>query len=114
MIDSVETFLILRMSENSDEYGRVVREEAPLVVWRELVESYPEMRKWVACNRTVPVEILAVLVDDPNPEVRWAVALKRKLTSEMFEALSNDEDESVRLRVVHNRKTSERLMRNPS
>lgn len=111
MINSAEEFVALRTSGNADEYGRAAREEAPLAVWRELVESYPEMRRWVAHNKTVPVEILAVLVGDPDPEVRWAVALKRKLTLEMFEKLSNDEEESVRLRVVHNRKTPEQLLR---
>lgn len=62
------------------------------------------MRRWVAHNKTVPLEILDVLAVDPDPDVRWWVATKRKLTEDQFRLLAADPDDAVRMRVACNAK----------
>lgn len=93
------------MSNKPDEYRRAAQEEAPVEVWQDVISRYPEMRRWVAHNKTVPIEILALLANDPDKRVRLMVAMKRKLTPEILEVLAADEDESVRLRVARHRRT---------
>jgi hypothetical protein len=110
VIRSAEEFVALRESEDPCEYGRAARDDASIEVWKEVILSYPEMRKWVAYNKTVPIGILEILANDSDPEVRRFVAAKRKLTIELFEYLSNDEDESVRLRVARNPKVPKHLL----
>lgn len=118
MIETAEEFVRLRMSALPDEYQRAANEAASLDVWHAIVAGWPEMRKWVAHNKTVPIEILEVLSRDENPEVRVAVALKRKLTRTIFERLAADLDESVRARIACNPKAPrdvfERLSRDTS
>jgi hypothetical protein len=106
MIDSAEEFMRLRWSEDPEEYGRAAHEPAPIEVWEEVVERFPEARIWVVDNKTVPLAILDRLVSDPDPDVRFSVAMKRKLPSGLLERLAGDSDESVRLRVVMHRNTS--------
>lgn len=102
MITSAEEFVALRVSEIKDEYDRAAMEEAPISVWREVIEKFPEYRRWVAHNKTVPVEILEELCvfDD----VRYFVASKRKLSQALFERLSQDPDSLVRGAIAANRK----------
>ncbi|GAA3357153.1 hypothetical protein GCM10020366_24020 [Saccharopolyspora gregorii] len=103
-ITSPEEFIRLRASDEPEEYRRAGQEDAPLSVWRELIDSFPEMRVWVARNKTVPVSILSTLSLDPDPLVRSAVADKRKAGVEILSRLAQDSEESVRLRVARNRK----------
>ena len=105
MIASAEEFIRLRYSDDPSEYRRAAEEPAVLDVWHELVERHPAARVWVARNKTVPIEVLAVLAGDPDSEVRSAVAMKRKLTPELLENLASDPDESVRLQVAQHRNT---------
>lgn len=105
MIDSAEEFVRLRTSDLPAEYEQAAYDSAPLDVWRDVVRRYPEMRTWVAVNKTVPVEILSILARDDAVDVRFMVATKRKLTPELFDLLSRDSDETVRVRIVYNRKT---------
>lgn len=105
MIRSAEEFVQLRESDRPDEYNRAGTEEAPVEVWLDVIARYPSMRQWVAYNKTVPIEILALLAKDGDNQVRFMVAMKRKLTPEILEALARDEDESVRLRVARHRRT---------
>ncbi|MFJ2320188.1 hypothetical protein [Pseudomonas sp. NPDC087817] len=102
MISSAEEFVALRGSEVKDEYDRAAMEEAPISVWREVIEKFPEYRRWVAHNKTVPVEILEELCvfDD----VRYFVASKRKLSQTLFERLSQDPNSLVRGAIAANRK----------
>jgi hypothetical protein len=116
-ISSADEFIRLRNSQYSGEYLRAAQEPASIEVWMDLVENHPDARVWVAQNKTVPLEILAVLAKDPDPQVRFMVAMKRKLTPELLELLARDSDESVRERVARHRRTPravlERLANDP-
>lgn len=57
-INSSKEFVDLLTSECHDEYLRAARESAPLELWFEIMEKYPEMKAWVARNKTVPAAIL--------------------------------------------------------
>lgn len=106
MINSAEEFIQLRRSAFVQDYKRATREEAPLEVWNALIRDYPQMRRWVAHNKTVPVEILACLSDDPDDNVRWVVATKRQLPEVLQIRLTGDPVESVRERLVYNARTT--------
>ena len=118
MIESAEEFVRLRTSEDPADYHRAAHEEAPLAVWEAVIEGWPEMREWVAHNKTVPIEILERLADDVDPKVRFVVATKRKLSEELFAKLAEDPDEGVRSRIAYNAKVplevAQRLTRDPS
>jgi hypothetical protein len=117
MIESAEDFVRLRKSCEKHDYRRAAQEEAPMAVWMDVISRYPEMRRWVAHNKTVPLEILALLASDPDKEVRIMVAMKRKLNPEILEVLAVDEDDSIRLSVARHRKAPrtvlERLTNDP-
>ena len=53
-IESAEEFIRLRTSEDEAEYRRAASEEAPDQVWAALIEQHPEVRFWVAQNKTSP------------------------------------------------------------
>lgn len=109
-IDSAAEFVRLRESGDSQEYRRAASEPASIMVWSEVIESYPEMRFWVAQNKTVPLEILKLLAHDEDPRVRAMVASKRKLDQETLALLARDQDESVRAAVARNPSTSGELL----
>jgi hypothetical protein len=117
MILSAEEFVRLRTSDLREEYSRAAEDEAPVAIWMDLISRFPDMREWVAHNRTVPLEILEVLARDPQRRVRAAVADRRKLSAELFDLLSRDDDEVVRHRIAYNGKTPvaiiERLAADP-
>lgn len=104
MILSAEEFARLRSSEDEADYGRASSEEAPIEVWFSVVERFPDLREWVAHNKTVPLAVLARLANDPSAKVRATVAGKRKLTRELQEHLAKDADPSVRHRLAWNAK----------
>ena len=110
MIESASEFVRLRLSENREEYSRAANDAAPVEVWTEVIAAHPDMREWVAHNKTVPISILELLAADANPSVRQAVATKRKLTRQLFEALTRDPDDSVRARIAHNAKVPADLL----
>jgi hypothetical protein len=116
-ISSADEFIRLRNSDHSDEYLQAAHEPASMEVWMEVIERYPDARVWVAQNKTVPLEVLAILAKDPDPRVRFMVAMKRKLTPELLELLASDSDEGVRERVARHRRTPravlERLANDP-
>jgi hypothetical protein len=103
MINSAEEFVRLRTSEDRAEYEKAAYDSATLEVWHEVLSRYPDMRKWVAVNKTVPLEVLSILARDEDVDVRWMVAMKRKLSAELFDLLSRDSDETVRVRIAYNR-----------
>ena len=76
MIQSPEEFRRLRESENPEEYRRAAHDEAPVEVWLEVIRRWPDMRFWVAQNKTVPVSVLEVLANDPDEKVRDMVLRK--------------------------------------
>jgi hypothetical protein len=110
---SAAEFLRLRYSEDPADYQKAAGEDAPLEVWHEIIDRHPEARVWVVHNKTVPLEILEILVNDPDVKVRHAVAMKRKLTPVLLEQLASDRDESIRMRAAMHRnvprETLERL-----
>jgi hypothetical protein len=111
MIQSAAEFIRLRTSSAKADYDRAATDEAPLEVWRDLIKNHPDMKSWVAHNKTVPIEILDVLSTDRESDVRNAVARKRKLTKPMFERLARDADEGVRLAVAYNANTPDEVLR---
>jgi hypothetical protein len=104
-IISAEEFVRLRTSEDPELYMRAGKDSASGEVWLEVVEKYPEMRVWVARNYTVPVEILRMLLRDPDRLVRHAVAMKKNLTQDMFEELARDPDDLVKQGLLDSRYT---------
>lgn len=105
MIQDADEFVALRTSDVPEEYHRAAYEPATEEVWLDVIERYPDMRWWVAQNKTVPMSILELLSTDPDARVREMVAAKRKLTRELMERLARDPVDSVRARVVYNRST---------
>jgi hypothetical protein len=110
MIDSAEEFVCLRNSWDRALYERAAHDEAPLRVWREVVERYPEMRVWVAYNKTVPLEVLKDLARDPDSRVRDMVAMKNKLTADILETLAVDPNDAVRMRVARHKHTTREIL----
>jgi hypothetical protein len=107
VIETAAEFIELRSSDVLEEYTRAAHEEAPLTVWKQVIEEFPEYRFWVAHNKTVPVEILRVLSADPDRKVRDMVARKRKLPEELQLILARDSDDGVRMALACNRKATE-------
>ena len=110
MISTAEEFVRLRTSEIPDEYSRAAHDDAPEQVWMDVIDNYPDMRKWVAHNKTIPLSILQLLAADNDPEIRHMVAMKRKLSRELFQILAQDSDETVRVGVVNNAKTPKEIL----
>jgi hypothetical protein len=110
VIKSADEFYKLRTSENIEEYTRAATEEAPIEVWREIIEKYPEMKTWVIHNKTVPEEILKFLADDSDSSVRSRVADKRKCPKDILLKLAKDEKSSVRARVAFNSKATQEVL----
>ncbi len=105
MIHSAEQFVALRTSTERSDYEQAVAEQATVETWTDVIARFPEMRTWVAHNKTVPLEILRILAKDADRVVRASVAEKRKLDRKLFEALSRDPEEVVRERIAYNKKT---------
>lgn len=95
MISSAEEFRKLRESLIEEEYHRAAHEEASELVWFDVIKKYPEMKSWVAHNKTVPITVLEYLAKDKDSDVRAGVARKRKLSRNLFVLLSQDTDVSV-------------------
>ena len=76
VIESADEFVRLRLSRDPEEYGRAAHEEAAESTWRDVIERFPEMRFWVAQNKTVPLGILELLRDDPDSRVQSMVRAK--------------------------------------
>ena len=76
VIDSADEFVRLRTSADSAEYQRAAHDEAAERTWREVIARFPEMRFWVAQNKTVPLSVLEDLRTDTNERVRSMVRSK--------------------------------------
>ncbi len=108
---SAAQFVALRCSDDMDEYTRAAHDDAPLEVWWQVIEEHPDMRFWVAHNKTVPLEVLWVLARDEDPRVRSMVASKGKLDSGTLAQLATDEDDAVRMSVARHRRTPVEVLR---
>lgn len=104
MIKSAEEFVRLRASEIEEEYSRAANDSADISIWDEVIEKYPDYKKWVIHNKTIQIEILEKLTFDNDPDVRSAVARKRKINDRIFATLSTDKDEDVRYALMCNTK----------
>ncbi len=96
MISSAEEFARLRTSEDLREQERAGTEAASLDIWLKVIERFPNLREWVAHNKTVPLQILDLLARDSSSAVRFTVAGKRKLSPELQMVLAKDPESSVR------------------
>lgn len=110
MIESASEFFELRLSEDPEKYFRASHEEASLSVWREVLNTYPEMAVWVAQNKTIQYEILEQLALHPDARVRGMVAMKNKLEENMLMLLSQDSEESIRMTVARHKRTTKKIL----
>ncbi|MFD2329492.1 hypothetical protein ACFSR7_09595 [Cohnella sp. GCM10020058] len=110
MINSAEEFVRLRSSEKKDEYLKAAWDEAPVEVWLEVINRYPDMRKWVAHNKSIPVVIMEILAVDVDERVRFTVATKNRLPEDVQLILARDTSESVRQRIVYNKKATLKVL----
>ena len=101
----------MRTSEIEEEHHRAAHDDAPIEVWLEVIRKFPEMRFWVAHNKTVPIKILEILSRDENPQVRSFVASKRKLPEDIQLLLAQDKDYSVRQSLAYNAKAKDSVLR---
>lgn len=111
VIRSAAEFIRLRTSDDLAEQARATNEAADDQVWLAVIEQHPELRKWVAQNKTVPMSIVRLLLTDDDSVTRSWVARKRKLDRAAFVALSTDVDERVRHALVTNVKLPPDLLR---
>lgn len=77
VIESAEEFVRLRTSDDPAEYNRAAQEQATESTWHDVIERFPDMRFWVAQNKTVPLSVLEILRQDPDDRVRHLVTSKR-------------------------------------
>jgi hypothetical protein len=76
VIESADEFIRLRTSDDPAEYRRAAHDEGSESTWRDVIERFPDMRFWVAQNKTVPLSILETLRTDPDEQVRSMVRAK--------------------------------------
>lgn len=105
MIESVNEFVRLLRSEDPGERKRSAWDEAPIEVWREMLDGDPDLHFWVAHNRTIPEEIMVALARDAEPRVRRRLADKNSCSAGVLEMLARDEDELVVSAVAGHPKT---------
>ena len=105
MIKTLEEYLRLSESDVPQERHRALDEFLPEHICYEFVKLYPERKKWLLNNPTVPLSLLEILADDPDWKVRGSVAEHPNISPELCEKLSCDEDECVRRRIIFNLKT---------
>jgi hypothetical protein len=110
MITSADEFLRLRTSLDPADYRRAASEAAPLAVWHEMLRRFPEMRGWVAHNKSVPVAVLEELAADQDARVRFVVASKRSLPERLQLTLAGDPDYGVRDRIAWNAKATRKAL----
>ena len=70
VIESADEFVRLRPSADPADYQRAAHDEAAERTWRDVIARFPEMRVWVAQDKTVPLSILDGLRTDPDERVR--------------------------------------------
>lgn len=104
MIESAEEFVRLRTSEDIAEYQRSAHDAAPDEVWFDVIERYPEMREWVALNKSISEQVIRRLFDTGDRKTLYFLAMKRKTPSDLLLQLCTEADESIRLRLAHHPK----------
>ena len=104
MIRSAEEFARLRRSNDSAEYRRSATDSAADEVWIEVIERFPDLRQWVAHNRTISERVMERLAVDPDEQVRWRIASKKAVPSHVLTELATDPSEMVRVQVLRHRR----------
>lgn len=105
MIDNANEWIKLRRSEEREDYWRSANEEVPLSVWKEIYEVAPDLRDFIAYNKTSPHEMLEILAKDDDSRVRYAAAARADARPELLRQLALDADEAVRGRICWNPST---------
>ena len=101
-IESAEEFRRLRLSKIKEEYERSAWAPAPDAVWAEVIDRWPELRVWVAHNRSIPAHVIERLAADPDADVRNRIAEKHALAPAVLERLLEDPEPGVRLTAARN------------
>lgn len=110
MMNSAEQFRSLRESDDPDEYHRAAHDEARIETWLDVIARMPDMRFWVAQDKTIPVEVMSHLANDLDPRVRGMVARKRRLPESLQIQLASDEESCVRSALACNAKVTSRVL----
>jgi hypothetical protein len=110
MINSAEQFQLLRKSDDPNQHHYAAHQEAPIEVWFDIITRMPDMRFWVAQNKTIPIEVLEHLANDPDLRVRRMVAQKRRLSETLQIKLARDPEPSVRAALAHNVKVTPQVL----
>jgi hypothetical protein len=110
MFKSAEEFVDVLEHGTNERWQELRREKAPLKVWMEVVDEYPEYKEQVLMCKEVPVEVLERLVSDPEKWVRDWVARKRKLPRDLMGILKDDPDPGVQATLIRNKSTPESIL----
>ncbi len=104
MVNTAEEYAYLGEDGVPGGYIRIAVEEASIEVWLEVIKGFPELRRIVAHNKPIQIEILEILAFDPDEEVRAEVSNRRKLNLPLFAALATDTSRLVLGGIVQNPK----------
>jgi len=104
MICTIEEYLSLANSKNTEDNKKTIHEELSLDVILTIIHEYPNRKSWLVHNKHIPLEILKKLSTDDDIDVRFTIAMKKKCNHEIFRTLLHDPDYSVRMAVVRNNK----------
>lgn len=110
IIESAEEFVRLRSSHIREEYFRAAWGIATVEIWKEVIDKYPEMREWVAHNKTIPDEIIRILALDKDSRVRHMIACKRRMPADLLPLFAKDPDETIRRIVARSSKSSREVL----
>lgn len=105
MIDNANEWIRLRVSDDPEENQRAANETVPLAVWMQIHARAPELRPFIAYNRTSPLEMLERLASDANWIVRHAVAERIDASEALLRELADDVNEKVRVCIAANPST---------
>lgn len=111
MIESFEEFEAIVAKEDEASRARLRNDTIPAIVWTEVIENHPELKRALTLNKTLEMAAIRLLAADADPAIRCDMADLRRLPTDLFETLANDEDESVRARIAWNKKTPEAVLR---
>lgn len=100
VVSSADEWVGLRCSEVPGEQFKAAWAIATVDIWKEVIDKYPDMREWVAHNKTIPEEIIRILALDTDSRVRGMVADKRKVPADVLAILARDSEETIRRSVV--------------
>jgi hypothetical protein len=85
--------------------------KASTETWLEIIDHSEDAAIWVALNKTIPIEVIAVLAKHSSARVRRFAADKNAITPELIALLAVDSDPSVRLRIANHKKSGAEILR---